>query len=338
MKKTSQNEARCADYHACENGRPFFSWWGGPSPAIWRFFFRYYTLKCVFYTSLVFFTAICLWLVGRSLVSSQPEIDDSRREVADLALARTVAELRAHAGDLRHVELIRFENDPTGYVSDTLREKIRQQGGFTLKTDGFGEKFRKMLGLTGGKGRTREEVFAAAKARRLDGVIIGGVDRLENERDGATFTGDYELYDVKRGRVAYRGKIKESTVPGKVFPDGTSVETLGRYLENGHPLAAVASTMPWHIRFLLFIAVTLLLPVMTILFIRTMVAKRSNGANAFTLGIYTVVDAILAFFMIGGCFGGLFSVLLFAGAVLLAFLYNVSFMSFALRLEGDAIS
>ena len=79
--------------------------------------------------------------------------------------------------------------------------------------------------------------------------------------------------------------------------------------------------------------VVLLLPVVTITFIRTMVAKRSNGINAFTLGIYTAIDMILAYFMVGMSLATTKSVVLFVGASLFSLIYNVAVMNYAVRLE-----
>ena len=53
------------------------------------------------------------------------------------------------------------------------------------------------------------------------------------------------------------------------------------------------------------------------------------------LTIYTVTDAIFAFFMVGGSFADFLGVLLFLVALAIAFFYNVQIMSFALRLEKD---
>ena len=79
--------------------------------------------------------------------------------------------------------------------------------------------------------------------------------------------------------------------------------------------------------------VVLLLPVVTITFIRTMVAKRSNGINAFTLGIYTAIDMILAYFMVGMSLATTKSVVLFVGASIFSLVYNVAVMNYAVRLE-----
>ena len=79
--------------------------------------------------------------------------------------------------------------------------------------------------------------------------------------------------------------------------------------------------------------VVLLLPVVTISFIRTMVAKRSNEVNAFTLGVYTAIDLILAFFMVGASLQTTGAIVLFVSAGIFSLIYNLTVMNYALRLE-----
>jgi hypothetical protein len=64
-----------------------------------------------------------------------------------------------------------------------------------------------------------------------------------------------------------------------------------------------------------------------------MVKRRSNGTNAFMLGIYTVIDMAFAFFMIGGAFVSTAAIVIFIAASLFALVYNVMMMSFAVKLE-----
>jgi FtsH-binding integral membrane protein len=86
-------------------------------------------------------------------------------------------------------------------------------------------------------------------------------------------------------------------------------------------------------RFLSWVVIVLLLPVFTIAFIRAMVRKESNRVNAFTLSVYTAVDALRAYLLLGAALTGWFSVLLFIIAVGAALAYNFYIMNFALRLE-----
>ena len=84
---------------------------------------------------------------------------------------------------------------------------------------------------------------------------------------------------------------------------------------------------------LAFLLVILLLPVVTISFIRTMVSKRSNGVNALTLAIYTAVDFILAFFMVGASLETAGKAAVFIGVGVFSLLYNFTVMNYALKLE-----
>ena len=81
------------------------------------------------------------------------------------------------------------------------------------------------------------------------------------------------------------------------------------------------------------VIVPLLWTVFTITFIRAMVRKESNRVNAFTLTVYAVVDALLAYLLLGAALTGWLSVLLFIVAVGAALAYNFRVMNFALRLE-----
>lgn len=84
---------------------------------------------------------------------------------------------------------------------------------------------------------------------------------------------------------------------------------------------------------LAFLLAILLLPVVTISFIRTMVSKRSNGVNALTLAIYTAVDFILAFFMVGTSLETVGKAVVFIGVGVFSLLYNFTVMNYALKLE-----
>ena len=66
---------------------------------------------------------------------------------------------------------------------------------------------------------------------------------------------------------------------------------------------------------------------------RATVRKESNASNAVILGIYTVVDGVLAYLLLGISLTLWLPALLFAGLIGAAFGYNVMVMSFALKLE-----
>ena len=130
---------------------------------------------------------------------------------------------------------------------------------------------------------------------------------------------EYTLADVKSGKTIHGGRYSSTSSASEVL--------------SAEATSAVRS-VPWFKRGLGWLVIVLLLPVFTIGFIRTMVARRSNGANAFMLAIYTVADAILAYLLVGAALAGVWSVLVFLVAVALAFGYNVRIMTFALKLEN----
>lgn len=276
---------------------------------------------------------LCIYVV-REMTESKPEIDESRKEVARAGISQMIDNIRRHTHDesgLKKIAIVHFSNDPSDFVTETVREAVREvQGGFQVVKSSFADGFCKMVGRVNDGVSTREQAIHETQGDGVDGVLWGRVHRLENERDGATFIGDYELYDLRREQPVYSGKIQQSTVPGRFEAAQNMPRPAGSYLIS---LGSHVSGMPWYIRFLLFVVAVLLLPVVTISFIRTMVAKKSNGINAFVLGIYTTVDLILAFFMVGGSLSSFFYVVVFLLAGVLAFLYNVKIMTFAVRLE-----
>ena len=300
---------------------------------------------------------LCVYVV-REMTESNPEIDEPRKEVARLGISQMVADIRSNTADEsgpKRIAVMHFANDPSDFVTETVRKAVGDQGGFQVVKSPLADRFCKMVGRVNDGVSSREQAIRETHGDGLDGVLWGRVNRLENERDGATFTGDYELYDLRLGRVGYSGKIRQSTVPGRFAADQGGKQASGNYARAAVPSAvpanvhdsvsdavpesmsdsvsAKASGVPWHIRFLLFVVAVLLLPVVTISFIRTMVSKKSNGVNAFVLGVYTTVDLILAFFMVGGRLSSFFAVAVFLLSGGLAFLYNVKLMTFAVRLE-----
>jgi hypothetical protein len=77
----------------------------------------------------------------------------------------------------------------------------------------------------------------------------------------------------------------------------------------------------------------LLLPVLTINFLRAICRRQSNRANALALAGYTLVDALLAWLLVGAGLSSGWTVAVFIIAVAAAFAYNVRMMTFAVKLE-----
>ena len=100
-------------------------------------------------------------------------------------------------------------------------------------------------------------------------------------------------------------------------------------------MQVAAKAFPWFQRLLFWLIGVLLLPVVTITFIRTMVRQKSNARNLCVLSVYTLIDIILAFLLVGAALTSWLAVLVFIVAIGIAIGYNIRIMTFAVKLEED---
>lgn len=264
----------------------------------------------------------------------KPMPDTARMKAADRAVERIVDSIRQNRGDVRSVALCHFANDASDYFSHRLRERIEKSNVLDLTDFDFAEKLRTLLNVRNRGVANATDALSSIQGEEVDGVLWGSIERFESAKGGggATLTGEWQLMD-KGGAVVCGGAIqREDGESGIVETFTNAIDDLGKSTDG---VEIVASTIPWYMRLLGFVLLVLLLPVVTISFVRTMVAKRSNKVNVFVLGVYTAIDVILAFFMVGGTIGSFAAVVVFLAASLSALLYNVSLMSFALRLESE---
>ena len=275
------------------------------------------------------FVGYVCYLGWINLGPHKPVPDMARMKAADRAVEKIADDVYKGRGDVRSAALCHFANDTSDSVSKKLRERLEASNVLDLSDSGFSEKMRMVLNLREKGAASADEALAAVRNDEVDGVLWGSLDRFETVGGVATLTGTWQLVDRRTGKVVCGGQISEGAGALDV---SAGLNALGKSSED---VEIAASAVPWHLRLLGFVLIALLLPVVTISFIRTMVARRSNRINAYVLCIYTVVDMILAFFMVGGAFGSSAAVLVFLAASALAFLYNVSLMSFALRLESE---
>ena len=265
------------------------------------------------------------FLAWHFLVPGRPDADPSRKKIADRAILKLADDLRRHRGDIKHVAVVHFRNDASDYFTLNLREKLATSGVFDVEDAAFSEKMNYMLKLRNKGSFDTAAAVKHGKSLNVQAVITGHLERFESMKRGALVVGTVRLISIPEGKIIAEIPVNESNV-------SSFFNNVSGTAPRGAEGTEIGGT-PWHIRFLIFILVMLLLPVLSIAFIRFMVAKRSNKCNVFVLGIYTMVDLILAWFMCGGFVSGL-SVIIFFAAAVSAFIYNASIMSFALKLES----
>jgi hypothetical protein len=259
------------------------------------------------------------WLGWTALGPRKPEMGPVRRKMADQAVEQIVESVRRNRGEVQSAVLLYFANDPSDQFTDQLRLAIEQQGILDLHDRSLMEKVRNQLQLRHPICSTADEASAVARGAGTDAALFGAINRFESYPGGARIDVNYWLVGAD-GTVIYPGTYVKHTNgdPPAVAPEAAE---------------AVARTVPWFKRGLAWLVAVLLLPVFTIAFIRAMVRKESNKTNAMVLGIYTLVDAILAYLLLGAALAGFWSVFFFALAVVGSFAYNARIMAWALKLE-----
>lgn len=269
------------------------------------------------------FGTLCLagyiaWLGWEQLGPHKPEVGPLRMKAADEAVAVVVDDLRANRGEVASVVMLHFAGDPADYFSDRLRSTLEQQGVLDLQDRSFMEKLCDITNIREPTVMSPEAAVDLADGRGATGVLFGRLVKFESTPGEAVLEVEYALIDVKSGETIHNSRYS-NTLPASELLDAEATTAVRR--------------VPWFQRGLGWLVIVLLLPVFTIGFIRTMVARRSNGVNAFMLAIYTVADAILAYLLVGAALAGFWSVLCFLVAVAVALAYNVRIMTFALKLE-----
>ena len=273
------------------------------------------------------------YLAWSSLGPQKPEADENRKAIADQAIQELTDKLYKERGETRTAVLLHFSNDPTDYFSKALRKQLDNTGILNLEDRTFLEKVRTMLNLRIRGTSSQEDALKAAKGAPVQAVLWGKLERFESTTAGSIVTGSWQLVDLKSGKLICEGEILKNSMKTEAAENKEQAMTAMAGTEST-PVERTASSIPWYVRFLGFLLVTLLLPVMSIGFIRTMVARRSNRINAFMLGLYTVIDAIFAFFMVGAAFSSGLCVFAFLVATVLALCYNCYLMCYALKLES----
>jgi hypothetical protein len=258
------------------------------------------------------------WLGWDQFGPHKPEIGPLRKEAAEQAVSAIAEDLRLNRGDIGPVVLLPFAGDSTSYFTDRLRTTLEQRGTLDLQPRSFAENLHAAANLRPPAAGSLDAAIASAQSRGASGVLFGRLLRFESTDVAAALEVEYTLADVATGGVIHQGRFSNTAAPGELFsPEAT----------------ALVRSIPWFQRGLGWIVVVLLLPVFTIGFIRTLVARRSNGVNAFVLCIYTVVDAILAYLLVGAALAGFWTAAAFVLAVLIALAYNIRIMSFAVKME-----
>ena len=269
-----------------------------------------------------------LWTGWTQFGPQKPQADSIRTAAANATVQHIADALRENRQNIKSLTLINFADDPTNLIADDLRQQLGTAGTFLLADRSLLDKFRRSLNVPQWATAEPETALNLGKRSKTDAVLYGTVHQFETVKGRAMIHLDYHLVDCRSGETIYSGVYDNRTetlspvvaaslasLPAVVSDIATAVPTGGSGL----------------LRFLGWLLIILLLPVFTINFLVVMTEKRSNAVNAFVLGTYTCIGAILAWILISPNRESYASLTLFALLCLGAFWYNVQMMSFAVR-------
>lgn len=261
------------------------------------------------------------WMAYERFGPRKPEVSSDRKTMARELVPRVVSDLGAAPTGVQSVALLHLENDPSDFVTKTLREELEESGAFLDVRDlTFGAKLRDFLRLRHPSFGEAGPAVEAVESRNVQAVIYGTIHRFESTESATELDLEVSLAAVPSGELLFTRRYPEQKssdlLPGAGAPE--SIRRIG-----------------FAKRFFLLALLVLLLPVFTIGFVRAMVRKSENRSNALTLGVYTAADAILAILLLGTDFRSFLSVCFLLVIVAAALFYNVAIMSHAVRLEAE---
>lgn len=257
------------------------------------------------------------WLGWTHLGPRKPEVGPMRKQVAEQILPQIVEDIREARKHAHTAALLHLGNDPSDFLTNELRSRIEKSGIVDLRDHTFLEKVRNVLNLRHPSFSTMAEAMDKGEAFEVDAVLFGTINRFESGPDGAILDLDLTVAGIDPPQPLLTKRYNHT------IPVGYISKVAQKHVLN------VGSAQ----RFLSWVIIVLLLPVFTIGFIRAMVRKQSNQVNAFTFAVYAVVDAILAWLLVGATLTSWLPVLVFILCVTAALAYNFFIMNFALKLE-----
>ncbi len=259
------------------------------------------------------------WTAWAHLGPSKPEVGPVRQELAKAVMPAIINDLRASLEDIRHVALLHFDNDPTDHFTQSLRGTLERSGIIDLRDRTVLDKTRDLLNLRHPAYPDLDSALARGRNLNVQGVIFGTIHAFESLPGSAKIHVEVTLAGVHSGREVF-SKTYTNTGP-------VSISTV--------QFQEATRTFPWLQRLLGWSLFTLLLPVFSFTFIRTMMRKECNRTNSLVLVAYTLPGVLLGWLLFSGVLTYWLPVLAFVAAIGLAILYNVWIMSFAARLEEN---
>ena len=260
---------------------------------------------------------------------AKPALDPMRREIAETMLPRLLDDLKDKRGEVRYVAILPLENDPKDFLRNILQNAIDDSGVLDIADTSLIDRFLDSIrtgydtvfGRTPNRGTSKEDALALGRHTGVQGVLFGKVKEFDAYAGHAVLDVDLHFLDVKTGQELLPNPTYQANPPASRPPGVTNEHGEIQPFDWAKALTASA----------VFI---LLLPIFTVQYLRSVVRKESNRANAATLLIYAAIDGLVAYLLLSAGLTNWIATMVFLIVIAAAFFYNVYIMSFALRLES----
>ena len=256
---------------------------------------------------------------------TRPTLDAAFARWVDRAAEPIVTDMYNHKGVVTSVAIARFSNDPSGCISEAIRKQAND-GVYVMDKSAL-EKVSDALNLplsSKVEAITSDKAVKLGKYAKSRGAqaTIWGVANIE--KTAGIVNGEIKYYLIGQdGKIIYENVCNNASLK-KASVAEVSESSLDWF-----------RNLEWPHRLLIWVLAVLIFPIVTIGFLKSAVAKRSNRTNAFTLVLYTVIGAIALYFIMPPNFANITSTLIFIGLILADGVYNLLIMDFARKLEEE---
>ena len=256
------------------------------------------------------------WWLG----PEKPSCDSSRRLAAKTAIAQAAERIRAERGEIRRAAVLHLVNDPTDFVTLSLRERLMEGGLLDLDGTPPSEKIRNVLNLRNEGLFDVEKAFAYGRDHGLDAVIIGTLDEFETVKGKAILKGQLKFVRVAKDDVV------DIPLSDAASGGGVAAE-VKKAMEDGLS-GKEAPTMSLTTRIFLMVLCIAILPVLAFPVLKRVMGRNSNVAAATVLVVLLAIDGfvISAFLGTSGTYCGLAVFLISLAA---AFGFDLFMLSYA---------
>jgi len=259
--------------------------------------------------------AILFLFSGYQLFKSPGDnLDFIRKTLAENVCLEIVDDLPAKK-DIKTLAVLQLEGDTTGFLTEQLKNEIRESGKFELMKDSFLKKIIKnikkekpVISLT--------EAVEISKELGVDGVIFGNVPKFRTDDSVSQLQMDIRMAERKSESSVFSSSYDENM-------DGSFYK---------FRLGIISK--PIGIRIIYWILFAFLLPIFTIPISTRLFKLKSNTVNLIMLLSLILLDVFAAFLLTGFWVNSLWVTIFIMVAIILSLAYNYLALNY-IEEKGD---